>query len=607
MRHARIRAGAVLVLALLGATSGAATSAPTSAAGAAAPAALATRILWVDPVRGNDTRTGATAALALRTLTAAWNRIPASRRLDRPVRIMVKAGTIAPTAAPNYWEKRWGTAAAPISIVSADGPGRAQLPSINMFDVRHLTFDGIAVRSPFDAFHCERCSHIELRRSAFVGIGNPALGQGPQEAVKINQSDNVRIVDSYLAGATDNALDLVAVRHAYVARTTIAHATDWCAYAKGGSTDVEFDANHVHGCGTGGITLGQGTGLQFMVAPWTNYEAYGSRVTNSVLHDIEGASLAVNGGYAVLLAHNTAYRTGTRDHLLGVVFGERSCDGEGEGDADCARIRDAGGWGPRAAGGDPTPIGNRGVAIVDNLVYNPDGVRSRYSHFAVYGPRPAPDSGGPDPAVADDGLVIRGNTIWNGPADVDLGLGGEQGCADGHPTCSPDRVLAENAVNTVRPTVRVVAGRVPVPVPGGALAAGTGAGLPLPALGWSGEPARRGVPVVEMPTTVLRDRAGVLRAGQPWRPGAYLGDAATSTVRVGGLAGRGTVTSRADGVLRGAGGSLVVLRGDWLELTARAVAGRRFTAWTGVCAGQRGTTCLVRASTATLDLGVQFT
>jgi hypothetical protein len=571
-------------------------------AGAGA-ATTGVRTIWVDPVHGRDSRTGATAATALRSLSAAWERIPRSRVLDRPVKIMVRTGTIAAGAAPNYWEDRWGTAASPITIVSADGPGRARLPSINMYNVRHLILDGVAIRSPFDAFHCEKCSYIELRRSAFVGIGDPSAGQGPQESVKINQSNHIRIVDSYLAGATDNALDLVAVQHAYIARNTIAHAVDWCAYAKGGSIDIQFESNDVHHCGTGGITLGQGTGFQFLQAPWNNYEVYGSWIVNNVLHDIEGAALGVNGGFVTLLAYNTAYRTGTRDHLIEVVFGERSCDGTGEDDALCARARDGGGWGPRASGGDPAPIGDSQTAVVDNLLYNPPGVSSQWTQFGVYAPRPAGDSGGPDPAVADDGLIISGNAIWNGTSDLDLGLGGDQGCQEDHPTCAPDLVRVANAVNASEPPVRIAAGVVPVPT--GEIAAGTGASAALPTFRWIGIAAERGVAPVTMPATLERDRAGLVRADRPWRPGAYLEEAPITTV-TGRIAGRGTLTARAGEVLRGTGGSLVVLRGDWLELRARAATGQKFLGWSGACAGQSGSTCLVRGTGAALALAARF-
>ena len=41
--------------------------------------------LWVDPVRGQDARPGATRAEALRTLREAWNRIPARAPLPRGI------------------------------------------------------------------------------------------------------------------------------------------------------------------------------------------------------------------------------------------------------------------------------------------------------------------------------------------------------------------------------------------------------------------------------------------------------------------------------------------------------------------------------------------
>jgi hypothetical protein len=574
----------------------------SGATGSGVVAAAGVRTIWVDPVHGRDTRSGATAATALRSLGTAWGKIPKSRVLDQPVKIMVRSGTIAATAAPNYWEDRWGTASSPITIVSADGPGRARLPSINMYNVRHLILDGITIRSPFDAFHCEKCSYIELRRSAFVGIGDPLTGQGPQESVKINQSDHIRITDSYLAGATDNALDMVAVQHAYIARNTIAHAVDWCTYAKGGSIDIQFISNDVHHCGTGGITLGQGTGFQFMVAPQNNYEVYGASVLNNVLHDIEGSALGVNGGFVTLLAYNTAYRIGTRDHLLEVVFGERSCDGTDDDDL-CARARDDGGWGPRAGGGDPAPIGNSQVAIVNNLLYNPTGTSSQWAQFGVYAPRPAGDSGGPDPAVADDGLIIRGNAIWNGTPDLDLGLGGDQGCQEDHPTCAPDLVRAGNAVNTTEPPVRITAEVVPVPT--GQIAAGTGAGEALPTFNWVGIAAERGVTPVTMPATLTRDRAGLARADHPWQPGAYLGDAPITTLTAR-ITGRGTLTARTGDVLRGTGGPLSVLRGDWLELRARPATGQKLLGWSGACAGQPGTTCLVPGTAGSITLTARF-
>lgn len=64
----------------------------------------------------------------------------------------------------------------------------------------------------------------------------------------------------------------------------------------------------VHKCGQAGLRVGQGTGFEFMVNPWLQYEAYGMKMTNNVIYDVWGAGLGVVGGYSVLVAHNSLYR-----------------------------------------------------------------------------------------------------------------------------------------------------------------------------------------------------------------------------------------------------------------------------------------------------------
>ena len=77
---------------------------------------------------------------------------------------------------------------------------------------------------------------------------------------------------------------------------------------QGGSAYLLVDRNVIHDCGTTGFGAGQSTGLQYMVPPWTHYEAYDIKFTNNVLHDVDGAAFGVWGGFNILMAHNTAYR-----------------------------------------------------------------------------------------------------------------------------------------------------------------------------------------------------------------------------------------------------------------------------------------------------------
>jgi len=219
-------------------------------------------------------------------------------------------------------------------------------------------------------------------------------------------------------------------------------------YTKGGSAYIDVVGNEVFDCGTGGITAGQGTGFEFMRSPWLQYEAYGIRIVGNVVHHVEGAGLGVNGGYNVLLAHNTLYRVGSRSHVIEVVHGRRGCDGD---TATCTSHHDQGGWGSTEE--EQGFIPNRHVLVYDNLVVNPKDAASQWQQFQIGGPlEPPAASGAPNPALADDDLHIVGNVVWNGPVDHPLGTG-DGGCADTNPTCNEAQLRADNAFNTVEPVL----------------------------------------------------------------------------------------------------------------------------------------------------------
>ncbi|MCW2921846.1 MAG: hypothetical protein JWL76_1720 [Thermoleophilia bacterium] len=573
----------------------------TAALAGALPAGAiaAPRVIHVDPVHGRDAWPGTTPARAKRTVTAAWNSIPLRRTLTQGVTIRLAPGTYAPTATPNYWESRWGSRSAPIVIESRTGiASSVRLPSINMFGVRFLKLQNVSIQSKFDPFHCEQCADIVLRDSVFAGIGNPSQGQGPQETIKVNQSTGITLIGNDISGATDNAIDFVAVQRGLVARNRIHRATDWCTYVKGGSASIVIEQNHVHDCGTGGITAGQGTGLEFMTAPWVHYEAYDVAIRSNVLHDIEGAGVGVNGGYDVVVAHNTMQRVGSRDHVIEAVFGERSCDGNA---AACASRVAAGAWGPPAPGGDPVYIGNRGVRIANNLVVNPAPYRSQFTHFAIYQPRPLPAGGaGPDPAVADDELRITGNVISNGPDDLELGVGPDQGCQDTNPTCNAVQLRADNTIN---------AGAVDATDVFGALAPGAGLlGATVPAIPpFAGDDPS--VPTGTIPDAVTTDRDGRARTGTA-PVGAYIARPLTSalTVRANGpsAVSVGAVGAVARRTCPSSTCSYQVLRGDWVELRAITSRTWRVSRWLDACAGTVGSTCVVHATTGAVRARVIF-
>ncbi|NBO63269.1 MAG: right-handed parallel beta-helix repeat-containing protein [Acidobacteria bacterium] len=410
--------------------------------------------IWVDPVNGNDANTGTVRGQALRTLTAAWNRIPVAATLTGSGRrVMLTAGNYPESSLPNYLERRYGTFSFPVIFQAADGPGTAVLQGdLNIFDCRYLYLIDLTIRPvpAGDTLHFEQCSNILMRGLELDGGVWTSNGQTTpvaHETLKINQSQYIYLEDSNIHGADDNAVDYVAVQYGHAVGNRIHNCNDWAMYVKGGSAYLRIEANEFYDAGTGGFTTGQGTGFEFMTAPWLHYEAYDIKVINNLVHDTEGAGLGVNGGYNILMGWNTLYRVGRRSHVIEIVPGSRSCDGD---TVRCQANRTAGGWGGAIADGQYIPA--RNVFIFNNIVYNPAGYQSQWQHFEIRGPvTPPAGSGVASPSRVDVNLRIRGNIIWNGPPSHSLGLGSDTGCQPSNTTCNETQLRAENAINTLEP------------------------------------------------------------------------------------------------------------------------------------------------------------
>lgn len=500
--------------------------------------------IWVDPATGIDSRSGASRDLAVRTVSEAWRRVPVGA-ISQGVRINLVAGAYPESTVPHYWEGRHGSHVAPVIIRGADGPGTARLPALNIFDCHFFYLEGLEViAGGGDVVHVDSCSYVLLKDTTIRGTGDIGSYAVPQEALKVNQSQFVFVEGCDISGAWDNAIDFVAVQYGHVVGSKIHRAGDWAMYAKGGSASLTITGNEFFDAGTGGFTAGQGTGFEFMVAPWLHYEAYDIAFTNNLIHDVAGAGMGVNGGFNILLAHNTLVNVGARSHVIEVVFGLRSCDGD---PATCQAFLAAGGWGTATVGREE-PIPNRNVVIVNNIVFNPDGAGSRWQHFAVAGPRtPSAGSNITTPAVADDGLVIQGNLIWNGPVGHDLGIESQTLAAE---------VLGQNAINTMRPVFadlaagdyRLTASFAPP------------AGVPIPVFSWAAAPSRPAVPAGRTDMSVTFDFSGAVRVGmQP--PGAFApssGGAAVFEIPPGQVVVIADPLSEADSIIVRGGGRLIL-------------------------------------------------
>ncbi len=398
------------------------------------------RDVYIDPENGDDNADGS-ASTPWRTLDYAWRQLPMGETLSQGYRMILRAGDYSAENIPTYWESRYGTADSPIILTSESGADSVRLPNVNMFDVRYFYVLDITMAGGGDVFHCERCDHLLLR--GVTVIGDEPETYNTQETIKINQSQWVSIENSDISGAWDNALDAVAVQYGQLIDSRIHNAGDWCTYVKGGSYGWYIGRNEFFDCGTGGVTAGQGTGFEFMTAPWWTYEAADITITQNLIHDTEGAAFGVNGGDNILIANNIAYRVGARSHVLEVAHGLRSCDGDTE---QCTLNQAAGGWGPTTVGVEMY-IPSRRVHILNNVIENPSGAPSQWQQFFIAAPRtPAPTA---DPARADDGLVIAGNIIINGSETHPLGIEDGGACADTNPTCNAAQLRRDNQINTL--------------------------------------------------------------------------------------------------------------------------------------------------------------
>lgn len=499
--------------------------------------------LWVDQTTGSDANSGASPSEALRTVAEAWGRIPIGTPLTATgYRIMLAAGEYTDDV-PNYWESRYGTFACPV-VLQAANPGTATFQNLNFFDCRYLYLIGIRSTSGGgDVVHFEACDYVLLRECTITGTGDIFNYDAPQETLKVNQSQYLFVEGCDISGAFDNAVDCVAVQYGHFVGNRIHRSADWCMYLKGGSAYIRVEGNEFYDGGTGGFTAGQGTGFEFMQSPWLHYEAYDIKFIDNIVHDTDGAGMGVNGGYNILLAHNTLYRVGRRSHALEFAFGLRSCDG----DADrCRNYLAQGGWGTaeRSDGTNEQPIPNRNVYVYNNLLYNPAGFRSEFQHFAIYGPRtPGSGSNIASPARADVNLQIRGNVIWNGPTDLPLGIeDSDQGCQAGNATCGEAQLRADNAINTIEPQL--------VDPDHGDYRAMTGnavfsfATQTIPAFPGGDRPSTPSTPEGVLANAVTRDYFGDLRTGAQI-PGAIAGSSTG-----GGGGGGGATTFDASGAVR---------------------------------------------------------
>ena len=125
--------------------------------------------IYVSPT-GDDNNDGTVPERALRTVEAAWQRIPLGVELaDTGYHIQLLPGTYTLEDVPGFMESRYGTFEHPVIFEAANGPNTVFLPPLNIYDGHYTYFINLNIASGTDAFHCEKCDHVLVRGSTFVG------------------------------------------------------------------------------------------------------------------------------------------------------------------------------------------------------------------------------------------------------------------------------------------------------------------------------------------------------------------------------------------------------------------------------------------------------
>ena len=497
--------------------------------------------VWVDPVSGSDGASGQSRASALRTLTAAWSKVPADAALSATgYRINLMPGTFACEPGPedsncqNYFADRRGSLQYPVILRAADGPNTVTLRGgLNLRGLRYFYLLDVSLAggaslptnsSGNNLLHLEDSDHVLLRGVSLIGpnCDNDSCNN-LQEVLKVNQVQHLYVENSTIGGAWHSSVDYFAVQYGHFIGNQVHTAGQWGMYIKGGSAYLTIEGNEFFGSQLG-FQAGQSANFAMMRPPWLHYEAYDIKFINNLLHDIPGVGVSVAGGYNILLAYNTLYNVGTSTDngypMMSFVHGERNCTATYEMPnpvPGCNAYASQGGWGPVIIAEGRAVIPNRHVLVFNNLLYNPSGSQSLYSLFFFEADAPV-ESGFvniPVPSRADDGLVLRGNLVWNGSTPTGAG---EPGCAPTHSTCNEAQLQADNRINQAEPQLIDPAHGNYRPASSGNLLAWPA--WPIPDFGWGDVPTSPVVPVGNLANAVTTDRDG--RARQASGPvGAY--------------------------------------------------------------------------------------
>lgn len=226
--------------------------------------------------------------------------------------IIVHAGIYNENVKINH--QRSGTTAAPIWLVSGDGPQAASIvapsadkPVIQALGVDNYVISGFNLRGGYDG--------IQFSQSGrdFTNLVNNVLIQGnvisnvAHDGIKVGQANNIQILDNKIYDvASEEGIDFVAVNNAVIARNEISNVkgTSAAIFAKGGSSDIKIIDNYVHDVRGDGISAGGNTTLTSFRPGVSGFEAKNVLIDGNRIEDVGKRPVSVRGAINVDITDN---------------------------------------------------------------------------------------------------------------------------------------------------------------------------------------------------------------------------------------------------------------------------------------------------------------
>ncbi|HEX3485130.1 MAG TPA: FG-GAP-like repeat-containing protein [Micropepsaceae bacterium] len=229
------------------------------------------------------------------------------------------AGTAVMVTAGEYHENvqlpthTLGTATAPTWLVSADGAGAAKIlaPSntvgaIYGYGTDNYVVNGFAIEGGKNGIQFSQSGSNFSNMVQNILVENNVIQNAAEDAIKIDQADNVQILGNTTHHNGQEGIDFVAVNNSLIEYNDVSDASGSAGImVKGGSTNVTIAGNDVHDIPVAdGILVGGWTGDQYFVPGFTGYESKNVTVIDNEVHNVAKRALNFLGAVDATATHN---------------------------------------------------------------------------------------------------------------------------------------------------------------------------------------------------------------------------------------------------------------------------------------------------------------